>query len=71
MYTAKIREELENHIGKYATIRYNLGRNKYESYDVKIEKTFNHVFLVKLKDKEEVKTFTYTDIITKTVKINY
>lgn len=71
MYTAKVREELENHIGSYVNIKYNLGRNKYESYDVKIEKTYNYVFLVRLKDREEIKSFTYTDVITKIVKINY
>ena len=71
MFIAKIREDLTNHIGDTATIKYNLGRNKYESYEVKIDKTYEHVFLVKLKDREEIKSFTYTDVITHMVKITY
>lgn len=71
MFTAKIREDLQKHIGDDATIRYNLGRNKFESYEVKIDKTYEHVFLVKLKDREETKSFTYADVMTKIVKITY
>ena len=71
MFIAKIRKELTEHIGDDAVIKYNLGRNKYESYEVKIDKTYEHVFLVKLKDREEVKTFTYTDVMTRMVKITY
>jgi uncharacterized protein Veg len=71
MFIAKIRKELTEHIGDDAVIKYNLGRNKYESYEVKIDKTYEHVFLVKLKDREEVKTFTYTDVMTHMVKITY
>ena len=71
MFISKIREDLKNHIGDTATIKYNLGRNKYECYEVKIDKTYEHVFLVKLKDREETKSFTYTDVMTKMVKITY
>ena len=71
MFISKIREDLWKHIGDDETIRYNLGRNKYESYEVKIDKTYEHVFLVKLKDREETKSFTYTDVMTHMVKITY
>ena len=71
MFIAKIRKELTEHIGDDAVIKYNLGRNKYESYEVKIDKTYEHVFLVKLKDREEIKTFTYTDVMIHMVKITY
>lgn len=71
MYIEKIRKELENHIGDTVTIKYNLGRNKYESYNVKIKKTYNFVFLVELEDREEIKSFSYIDVITKTIKIDY
>lgn len=71
MYIEKIRRELENHIGDTVTIKYNLGRNKYESYNVKIKKTYNFVFLVELEDREEIKSFSYIDVITKTIKIDY
>ena len=70
MTIKKIKEELINHIGKNATIKCDLGRNKFEEYDVVIKNIYNHVFIVKLKN-DELKSISYTDVITKTIKINY
>jgi len=70
MTIKKIKEELNNHIGSNVKIKYDLGRNKFEEYDVTIKELYNHVFIVKLKN-EELKSFSYTDVITKTIKINY
>jgi len=72
MNIEKIKTEVENHIGEDATLKYHLGRNKYEEYHVKIKETYNRVFLVEIKNKEkEVKAFSYSDIITRTIKIKY
>ena len=71
MLISKIREEIKSHVGDTVTIKYNLGRNKFESYEVQIDKTYEHVFLVKLKDRDETKSFTYKDIMTKNLKIMY
>lgn len=68
----KIKTELENHLGKEATLKYHLGRNKYEEYHVTIKEAYNRVFLVELKNKDhQIKSFSYSDIITKTIKIKY
>lgn len=68
----KIKEELSNHLGSEAKIKYSLGRNKFEEYDVLIKQLYNHVFIVEMtNDKKEVKSFSYSDIISKTVKIDY
>lgn len=66
----KIKEELNNYLGKKITIKYNLGRNKYEKYEVILKELYNHVFLVKL-NNDNIKSFSYSDIITKTIKIDY
>lgn len=67
-----VRKDLENHIGKEVTIKYNKGRNKVEKYHVVIKELYNYVFLVELNNNfNEVKSFSYTDIITKTIKIDY
>lgn len=70
MTIKKIKEELSNHIGKNVVIKCDLGRNKFEEYNVIIKNIYNHVFIVSLKN-DELKSFSYTDIITKTIKINY
>ena len=72
MTIENIRKELSNHIGKDVVIKYNLGRNKVEKYHVKIKELYNYVFLVELNNNfNEVKSFSYSDIITKTIKIDY
>jgi len=67
---SEVRSKLNNYIGQKVTIKYNLGRNKYEKYHVTIKELYENVFLVELNNNEK-KSFTYTDIITKTIKIDY
>lgn len=55
-------------LGKNVHIKYYLGRNKYESYKAKIIKIYNSVFLVKL-ENDVIKSFSFADVITKTIKI--
>ena len=72
MTIESVREELGNHIGKEVVIKYNLGRNKIEKYHVIIKELYNYVFLVEMNNNfNEVKSFSYSDIITKTIKIDY
>ena len=66
----QIRGKLNNYIGEEVTIKYNLGRNKYEKYHVTIKELYENVFLVELNNNEK-KSFSYTDVITKTIKIDY
>lgn len=65
-----VKKEMEDHIGEKVTIKYNLGRNKYEKYEATIKELYNYVFLVELYTNE-IKSFSYVDIITKTIKIDY
>jgi len=72
MTVEKLRKELQEHIGKEVIIKYNLGRNKVEKYNVVIKELYNYVFLVELNNNyNEVKSFSYSDIITKTIKIDF
>lgn len=70
MTIEKIKNNLSNHMGEKAVIKYNLGRNKIEEYNVIIKELYKHVFLVKL-TSNEIKSFSYTDIITNTIKIKF
>ena len=66
-----IREKIESNLGKEVFIKYNLGRNKIEKYNAKIKEIYNYVFVVEVLNTNEVKSFTYSDIITNTIKIYY
>ena len=72
MTLQEIKEKVCENIGRDVTIKYNLGRNKFEKYNVKIKETYKNVFIVEVVDKKyEIKSFSYTDVMTKTIKIDY
>lgn len=65
----EIKKNLGKHIGKEVSIKYNLGRNKFENYRVKIKELYDNVFLVE--NNLGVKSFSYSDVVTRQVKIDY
>ena len=69
MNTETIKKKLNDYIGKEATIKYSLGRNKYETYNVIIKELYNKVFVVE--ENKNRLSFSYSDVITKTIKINF
>ena len=69
MTISKVKRELLEHIGDIVSIKYNLGRNKYEEYEAKIKELYDYVFLVECDGN--TKSFSYIDIITKVIKIDY
>lgn len=73
MTVEQIRVKLNEFLGKDVIIRCSLGRNKYEKFNAKIKGLYQNVFLVEIKEskiKNEIKSFSYSDVITKTIKID-
>ena len=60
---------LKDNIGKNVSIKYNLGRNKYEEYEAIIKELYDYVFLVECDNI--IKSFSYIDVITKVIRIDY
>lgn len=73
MTLQEIKEKVNKNIGNEVTIKYNIGRNRIEKYNVKIKQTYKNIFTVETKNKnnKEIKSFSYADIMTKTIKIDY
>lgn len=67
MSKTTIIRNLKKHIGDELVIKYNLGRNKYETYRVRLKKLYNHVFIVE--DNNLIRCFSYSDVIMKNIKI--
>ncbi len=69
----QVKKYLAKQIGKRATIKYNLGRNKYETYNVNIDSIYDNVFTVVVDKKygKEIKCFSYNDIIMRLIKIDF
>ena len=71
MNITTVKENLNKYIGKQVKIKYNLGRNKKEVYIVIIKELFDNIFLVEKKENKEIKSFSYNDVITKTIKFDF
>lgn len=72
MTLQEIKNKVNNNIGHDVIIRYNLGRNKVEKYKVRIKETYPNIFIVQLIDEQSsIKSFSYADVMTKTIKIDY
>lgn len=73
MTISKVKMDLLDHLGDVVKVRYSLGRNKYEEYEAKIKELYDYVFLVECDTNGNVhtKSFTYIDVITKAIKIDY
>ena len=69
MTISKVKKELLEHLGDVVSIKYSLGRNKYEEYEAIVKELYDYVFLVECDNV--VKSFSYTDVITKVIRIDY
>ena len=65
----QIREKLNDYVGEKVVIKYNLGRNKYEKYNVVIKELYENIFIVESDNIK--KSFSYKDVLTNTIKIDY
>lgn len=73
MTLQEIKKKVNENIGNNVTIKYNMGRNKIEKYNVRIKETYKNIFIVEINNQDniEIKSFSYTDVMTKTIKIDY
>lgn len=69
MTVSSVKKDLLEHLGDVVKLKHSLGRNKYEEYEAKIKELYNNVFLVDT--NLGVKSFTYIDVITKVIRIDY
>ena len=64
----KIKNEIANNLGNKVKIIYNGSRNKKEEYYGIIKEFYNNIFIIKL-DTDEIKCFSYSDVLTNTIEI--
>ena len=69
MTVSGVKKDLLDHLGDVVKIKYSLGRNKYEEYEAIVKELYDYVFL--LENDYGTKSFSYIDVITKTIKIDY
>lgn len=66
-----IKEQLSTNLGKKVKIKYNGARNKTLNYEAVIKEIYNYIFTVELLENDEKKSFSYSDVLTKTIEIDF
>ena len=64
----KIKSKILELEGCKLKIKVNIGRGKYEYLEGKIKEIYDHLFLIET--NRGIKTFTYSDIVTKQLVIS-
>jgi uncharacterized protein Veg len=67
---ASIRKNIEDHVGDKVTLKANGGRRKVFVNSGVIEKAYPSIFVIRLEtDTQRTVTYSYSDILTKTVQL--
>jgi len=64
----KIKKNVFDNLGNSIKVFYNGSRNKKEEYYGVIKEVYDNIFIVKL-NTNEIKSFSYFDVLTNTVEI--
>ncbi len=66
---ANLKTDIGDMIGKKIIVKGSLGRSKSFEKEAIIEKAYPNIFVVKYEDNQRNVTYSYTDILTKTVQV--
>ena len=64
-----LKTDINEKIGQKIIIKGALGRSKFYEKEATIEKTYPNLFVVKYEEDERNVTYSYTDVLTKTVEV--
>lgn len=64
-----LKTDINEKIGQKIIVKGTLGRSKFYEKEATIEKTYPNLFVVKYEEDERNVTYSYTDILTKTVEV--
>lgn len=65
----KVREEIKLKTGEVLHFKFNGSRNQIKEFDGEIIETYSAIFVVKLVDDNNIKAFSYSDLITSSLEI--
>ncbi|GAA0744134.1 Veg family protein [Clostridium oceanicum] len=69
---ASIKKDIESHVGDKVTLKANGGRRKTFVNKGTIEKAYPSIFVIRLEDDTQRKvTYSYSDVLTKTVQLDF
>ena len=66
---ANLKTDITEKIGQKIIVKGTLGRSKFFEKEAIIEKTYPNLFIVKFDDDERNVTYSYKDVLTRTVDV--
>lgn len=63
MNIEKVRDRINLYKGKTINFKFNGTRNQIEEFSGTIIDTYPSIFIVKVRDRETVKSFSYSDVL--------
>ncbi len=67
---ANLKTDILEKVGQKIIVKGSLGRSKVFEKEATIEKAYPNLFIVKYDENERNVTYSYTDILTRTVEVN-
>lgn len=67
---ANLKTEIDDMIGQKVLVKGSLGRCKTFEKEATIEKAYPNIFVVKYNENERNVTYSYTDVLTRTVQVD-
>ncbi|MBQ8044071.1 MAG: Veg family protein [Clostridia bacterium] len=65
----EVKKNIEGCVGQKVLLRGSLGRNKTFEKEGTLVNTYPNIFVVKMDDSQRNVTYSYTDILTKSVEL--
>lgn len=65
-----LKTDITEKIGQKIIVKGTLGRSRFFEKEATIEKTYPNLFIVKYDDEERNVTYSYKDVLTRTVEVN-
>lgn len=65
-----LKTDITEKIGQKIIVKGTLGRSRFFEKEATIEKTYPNLFIVKYDDEEKNVTYSYKDVLTRTVEVN-
>ena len=64
-----LKDDIGQKIGQKIIVKGTLGRSRFFEKEATIEKTYPNLFIVKYDDEERNVTYSYKDVLTRTVEV--
>lgn len=65
-----LKTDINEMIGQKIIVKGTLGRSKFFEKEATIEKTYPNLFIVKYNEEDRNVTYSYTDVLTRTVEVD-